>query len=33
MIMNVLEKKSFLNHNKYGCPLCHSDTLILTEAS
>ena len=26
MIMNVLEKNLFLNHNKYGCPLCDSDT-------
>ena len=23
--MNVLEKNLFLNHNKYGCPLCDSD--------
>ena len=32
-IMIMFLKKSFLNHNKYGCPLCHSDTLILTEVS
>ena len=32
MTMNVLEI-NLLNDNKYGCPLCHSDTLILSDQS